>query len=122
MYWILFRRIDSFTWRMRDHENTTDQCRIQVYIHLSTLASVKILRPDSTQLCPARRQKTLLHHNPNFLCKCWLGHPNNEVSGHILNLWCSSTCWPSLLVSSNGYPQKMASPPREESYTLHRDG
>lgn len=106
--------------RMRDHENATGQYCIQVYIPLSKL---EILCPNSTQLlCPARRKKTLLHYNPNFLCKCWLGHPNNEAFGHILNLWCSSTYWSSLLVGSNGYPQKMASSSRQESYTLHWDG
>lgn len=108
---------------MRDHENATSQYYIQAYIYLRKLDILKILRPDSTQLlCPARRKKTLLHHDPHFLCKCWLEHPNNEDFGHVINLWCSSTCWPSLLVGSNGYPQKMASPSREESYTLHRDG
>lgn len=108
--------------RMKDHENATDQCCIQVYIHLSKLDIRKLLHPDSTKLlCPAWRKKTILHHDPNFLCECWLGYPNTEIFGHILNLWCSSTCWSSILVSPNRYPEKMANPSRKEGYTLHRD-
>lgn len=123
--WILFRRMIVRTYgpmRMRDHENATDQCCIQVYIHFCKLDIRKILHPHSTKLlCPAWRKKTILYHDSDFLCECWLGYPSNEIFCHILNLWCSSTCWPSVLVSSNRYSEKMASPSRKESYTLHWD-